>query len=35
VDRASFDATYREGVLRIAVAKRSPERAGPIRVPVR
>ena len=35
VDRASFDAKYREGVLRIAVAKRSPERGGPIKVPVR
>lgn len=35
VDRASIDAKYREGVLRITVAKRSQERAGPIKVPVR
>ena len=35
VDRASIDAQYRGGVLRILVAKRSHERAGPIRVPVR
>ena len=35
VDRGSIDAKYRGGVLRIAVAKRSQERAGPIRVPVR
>jgi HSP20 family protein len=35
VDRGSIDAKYRGGVLRIAVAKRSLERAGPIRVPVR
>jgi HSP20 family protein len=35
VDRESIDAKYRGGVLRITVAKRSHERAGPIRVPVR
>ena len=35
VDRASIDAKYREGVLHITVAKRSLERAGPIKVPVR
>lgn len=35
VDRGSIDAQYRGGVLRIAVAKRSPERVEPIRVPVR
>jgi HSP20 family protein len=35
VDRGSIDAQYRGGVLRIRVAKRSHERAGPIRVPVR
>ena len=35
VDRESIDAQYRGGVLRITVAKRSFERAGPIRVPVR
>jgi HSP20 family protein len=35
VDRESIDAQFRGGVLRIRVAKRSQERAGPIRVPVR
>ena len=35
VDRASIDAKYREGVLRIAKLLDALERAGPIRVPVR
>ena len=35
VDRGSIDAKYRCGVLRITVAKRTQERAGPVRVPVR